>query len=63
MTPLIYFLFQLLFSYTPAEALPLLFPFALFNLLQGVINVVPAYLIVDRLPPDLKPAWLTRPER
>ncbi len=61
MTPVIYFLFQLLFSYTPAETLPLLFPFQLFNILQGVINVIPAYLIVDRLPPDLKPAWLTQP--
>ncbi len=34
---------------------------AVFNLIQGVINVVPAYLVVDRLPPDLKPEWMTRP--
>lgn len=62
MTPVVYALFQLLFSYTPAAAAALLLPFAVFNVLQGVINVVPAYLIVDRLPPDLKPAWLAPPE-
>lgn len=58
MTPVIYVFFQLLFSYASGEVLVLLFPFAIFNLLQGFLNVVPAYLIVDRLPPDLKPSWL-----
>lgn len=36
----------------------LLLPIAAFNLIQGVLNVVPAYFVVDRLPPDLKPGWM-----
>ncbi len=36
----------------------LLLPIAIFNAAQGVINIVPAYLIVRGLPPDLRPSWL-----
>ncbi len=39
----------------------ILVPIAVFNLIQGVLNVVPAYFVVDRLPPDLKPDWLSHP--
>ncbi|MCJ2531450.1 MAG: hypothetical protein LN413_03945 [Candidatus Thermoplasmatota archaeon] len=37
----------------------LLYPIAIFNAAQGAINVIPAFLIVRGLPPDLKPSWLT----
>ena len=38
--------------------LGLLLPIAIFNAAQAVINVVPAFLIVRALPPDLQPSWL-----
>jgi riboflavin transporter FmnP len=45
----------------PVEVVLALLPVvAVFNLIQGIINVVPAYLMVHRLPPDLKPEWLTK---
>ena len=37
----------------------LLSPIAIFNAAQAAINVIPAFLIVRGLPPDLKPSWLT----
>ncbi|MFQ6013221.1 MAG: hypothetical protein ACE5LS_06220 [Thermoplasmata archaeon] len=46
------------FGIPPVFVLGLLLPIAIFNAVQGVLNVVPAYLIVRGLPPDLKPAWL-----
>ncbi|MCJ2520758.1 MAG: ECF transporter S component [Candidatus Thermoplasmatota archaeon] len=58
MTPVNYYFLQLLYSVPGSFALSTLPFLAVFNLIQGIINVVPAYLIVDRLPPDLKPGWL-----
>ncbi len=49
----------LLLGIPEAVVLGLLLPIAIFNAAQGVINVVPAYLIVRGLPPDLRPSWLT----
>ncbi len=40
----------------------LLVPIAAFNLIQGVLNVLPAYFVIDRLPPDLKPDWMSQQE-
>lgn len=51
---------QVLLSIPVEVVMGLLPVVGIFNMLQGIINVVPAYLVVDRLPPDLKPEWLTR---
>jgi riboflavin transporter FmnP len=53
-----YLFLQVLLSFPVELVLALLPIIAIFNLLQGIINVVPAYLVVHRLPPDLKPEWL-----
>ncbi|MFQ5985769.1 MAG: hypothetical protein ACE5KQ_00215 [Thermoplasmata archaeon] len=48
----------LLLGVPEAVVLGLLVPIAIFNAAQGAINVVPAFMIVRGLPPDLKPSWL-----
>ena len=48
----------LLLGIPEAVVLGLLLPIAIFNAAQAVINVVPAYLVVRGLPPDLRPSWL-----
>ncbi|MFQ5918927.1 MAG: hypothetical protein ACE5I4_02620 [Thermoplasmata archaeon] len=48
----------LLLGIPEAVVVGLLLPIAIFNAAQAVINVVPAYLIVRGLPPDLRPSWL-----
>jgi riboflavin transporter FmnP len=50
----------LLLGIPETVVLGLLAPIAIFNAAQGVINVIPAFLIVRGLPPDLKPSWLAR---
>lgn len=53
------FAFLALLTLVPAVVVPsLLVPLAIFNVAQGAINVIPAFLIVLGLPPDLKPSWL-----
>lgn len=46
---------------SPEVALLLLPVLAGFNAVQGALNVVPAHYIASRLPPDLKPEWLSPP--
>lgn len=48
----------LLLGIPEAVVVGLLLPIAIFNAAQAAINVVPAYLIVRGLPPDLRPSWL-----
>ncbi|MEE9592484.1 MAG: hypothetical protein V3W28_02760 [Thermoplasmata archaeon] len=50
----------LLLGIPETVVLGLLVPIAIFNAAQGAINVIPAFLIVRGLPPDLKPSWLAR---
>ncbi len=62
MTPFNY-VFLPFFYGTPLEAVRSLLPYlAVFNLVQGLLVVIPAFLFVARLPPDLKPAWLVPQE-
>jgi len=35
-----------------------LFLIGLFNILQGLLNFVPAFLIMLKLPPEWKPDWM-----
>ncbi|MFQ5552218.1 MAG: hypothetical protein ACE5EW_00595 [Thermoplasmata archaeon] len=59
MTPFNYVFLQQLRLLPEALVLDLLLPIGIFNAVQGVINLVPAFLIVTALPPDLRPSWLT----
>lgn len=61
MTGYNYYFLQVFYGIPEPAVAGLLPVIAAFNGIQGLINVIPAYLIVDRLPPDLKPEWLTKP--
>ncbi|MFQ5907754.1 MAG: hypothetical protein ACE5JE_02860 [Thermoplasmata archaeon] len=58
MTPFNYVFLPIFRGLPEALVLDLLLPIGIFNAVQGVINIVPAYLIVRALPPDLRPSWL-----
>ncbi len=49
----------LLLGIPEAVVVGLLMPIAIFNAAQAAVNVIPAFLIVRGLPPDLRPSWLT----
>lgn len=61
MTGYNYYFLQFFYGIPEPVVMGLLPLIAAFNGIQGLINVIPAYLVVDRLPPDLKPEWLTKP--
>ncbi len=60
MTGYNYYFLPFFYGIPIAVVVGLLPVIAVFNGIQGLINVIPAYFVVDRLPPDLKPEWLTR---
>lgn len=61
MTGYNYYFLQIFYGIPEPAVAGLLPVIAAFNGIQGLINVVPAYFIADRLPPDLKPEWLPKP--
>lgn len=61
MTGYNYVFFPVLLGLPEPAVVALLVPLAAFNVAQGLLNVVPAYVVVDRLPPDLKPEWFSPP--
>jgi riboflavin transporter FmnP len=52
MTVVNYYLLQLFYKMPEAIVVGLLFPIAIFNLTQAIINILPAYLIYQRLRPS-----------
>ena len=58
MTPFNYVFLPLFRGLPEALVFDLLLPIGIFNAVQGIINIVPAYLMVRALPPDLRPSWL-----
>jgi len=55
MTVANYYLLQLFYGIPEAVVVGLLAPIALFNITQGLINIIPAYLIYSRITKARKP--------
>lgn len=62
MTVANYFLLPLFYGLPLKIVVPLLPLIAIFNLIQGALNIGIAYIIYVRIPPTLKIAYLHRPQ-
>lgn len=60
MTAFNYVFLPIFYGIPQPAALGLLPHLAVFNLIQGLVVVLPAFLLFNRLPPDLKPGWMGR---
>jgi riboflavin transporter FmnP len=59
MTVMNFWSLQAVYGFPLEAAISLLFPIAIFNVIQGLISMIPALLFISRFPSDLKPDWLS----
>ncbi|MHA2407556.1 MAG: hypothetical protein ACXACA_04240 [Candidatus Ranarchaeia archaeon] len=59
MTIMNFWSLQSVYGFPLDAALALLFPIAIFNVVQGLISIIPAIIFISRFPSDLKPEWLS----
>ncbi|MHA2060387.1 MAG: ECF transporter S component [Candidatus Ranarchaeia archaeon] len=59
MTIMNFWSLQSIYGFNLEATFVLLPPIAIFNVVQGLISMIPAIIFISRFPSDLKPEWLS----